>query len=181
MGLAEDLGYVIPRPNPFQRTVQAAVATRPGSWVLSKALPTADRAAARLTGGRTSVSELGAGIPVVVLTTTGRRSGRTRETQLVGIPWGDTLAVIGTNYGQAATPAWALNLEADPRASVTHEASTIDVIARPAAGAERGPILARAATIYGGYTKYLARISGREVRIFLLDRDVEAGREQADY
>lgn len=169
MGLAEDLGYAIPAPNPLQRSVQAIVSTRPGAWVLSQTLPTMDRAVARLTGGRSSVSELGAGLPIVVLTSTGRRSGLPRESQLVAIPFGDALAVIGTNYGKATTPAWVLNLEAEPRATLAHESATVDVIARPSTETERAGVLARAATIYGGYAKYLSRISGRQVRIFVLE------------
>lgn len=169
MGLAEDLGYAFPRPNPFQRSVQVVVSTRAGAWVLSKALPVTDRAVASLTAGRSSISELVAGVPIVVLTTTGRRSGLPRASQLVGIPLREALAVMGTNYGQAATPAWVLNLEADPRASIAHETTTIEVVARPATDSERTQVIARAASIYGGYAKYLSRIAGRRVRIFVLD------------
>ena len=147
MGLAEDLEYAFPKANPLQRAVQAGVSTRVGAWVLSKVLPATDRAVARLTGGRSSVSELVAGVPIVVLTTTGRRSGLTRESQARRLPLGDALAVIGTNYGQAATPAWVLNLEAEPRASVAHEATSIEVVARPATETERSQVLARAATV----------------------------------
>ena len=169
MSIAEDLDYAFPEPNRLQRAVQALVSTRPGSWVLSRALPALDRAAARLTGGRTSVSELGAGVPIVVLITMGRKSGLPRESQLVGFPLGDAMAVIGSNYGQGATPAWVLNLEAENRASLAHEARRIDVVARPATETERAKVLSLAATVYGGYTKYLARISGRRVRIFVLE------------
>jgi deazaflavin-dependent oxidoreductase (nitroreductase family) len=170
VGLAEDLNYAIPAPNPLQRSVQAIVSTRPGAWVLSKTLPAMDRTVARLTAGRSSVSELGAGLPIVVLTTTGRKSGLPRNSQLIAIPFGEALAVIGTNYGTASTPAWVLNLEADPRATLAHEATAVDVAARAATEAERVQILARSATIYGGYAKYLSRISGRQVRIFVLER-----------
>lgn len=171
VGLAEDLDYAIPGPNPFQRAVQGIVSTRPGAWVLSQTLPAMDRTMARLTGGHSSVSELGAGLPIVVLTTTGRKSGLPRESQLVAIPFGDALAVIGTNYGRANTPAWVLNLEAEPRATVTHEATTVDVVAGGATDEQRRQILAASATIYGGYLKYLGRISGRYVRIFVLEGD----------
>lgn len=149
------------------------MSTRPGAWVLSQTLPTLDRTVARLSGGRSSLSELGAGLPIVVLTTTGRKSGVARESQLVGIPFGDGLAVIGTIYGSAFTPAWVLNLEAEPRASVAHEATTLGIAARAATDEERGQILARAATIYGGYPKYRGRITGRKVRIFVLESAVD--------
>ena len=52
MGIAADLGYTFPRPNLFQRAMQAFAGTRPGAWFFSKALRHLDTAVARLTGGR---------------------------------------------------------------------------------------------------------------------------------
>lgn len=170
MGIAEDLAYVIPRPNLLQRSVRAVASTRPGAWGLSRTLPGMDRAVARLSRGRTTLAEVLAGLPVVVLTTTGRRTGRPRPAQLVALPVGDTLAFLGTNFGQAGTPAWALNLEADPRATVTHREITVDVVARPASATERAEVLARAADVYVGYPKYLERVTARRVRVVVLDR-----------
>ena len=60
------------------------------------------------------------GIPVVDVTTTGRKSGQRRTTHLIAIPYTDTLALIGTNFGQPSTPAWVLNLEADPHARIAY-------------------------------------------------------------
>jgi deazaflavin-dependent oxidoreductase (nitroreductase family) len=107
--------------------------------------------------------------PAALLTTTGRKSGLRRTSHLIAVPYEDTLALLGTNFGQPSTPAWVLNLEAEPRASVAHEATSIEVVARPATETERSQVLARAATVYGGYAKYLGRISGRQVRIFVLE------------
>ena len=42
-----------------------------------------------------------------------------------GIPVGDTLGLLGTNFGQAGTPTWVLNLEADPRGSVRFRGTDI--------------------------------------------------------
>jgi len=110
-----------------------------------------------------------AGLPVLVLTTTGRRTGRPRETFLIAVPVDDTLALLGTNFGQADTPAWVLNLEAQPRATVTHDGVTRAVLARPAGQVERSRILEASASVYGGYLKYQQRIHGRRLRIFLLE------------
>ncbi|HET6967421.1 MAG TPA: nitroreductase family deazaflavin-dependent oxidoreductase [Ornithinibacter sp.] len=170
MGIAADLSYAIPRPNLVQRTVRVVASTRPGAWGLSRTLPSMDRAAARLSRGRTTLAELLAGLPVVVLTTTGRRTGRPRPAQLVAVPVGDTLAFVGTNFGQTGTPTWVLNLETDPRATVTHRDVTLDVVALPASETERAEVLARAADVYVGYPKYLDRVTGRRVRVFVLDR-----------
>jgi len=169
MALASDLGYRVKRPNAFQRLVQEFASTRFGAWLFSKTLRHLDDALGRLTGGRQSVPELLAGLPVIDVTSTGRKSGLRRTTHLISIPTGDTLAVLGTNFGQRSTPAWALNLEADPHATLTYRGSTVDVVARPASEAEYAAVLAESAGVYGGYLKYVQRISGRRVRIFLFE------------
>ena len=169
MGLATELSYDLPRPNLVQRSVQAFASTRGGAWLVSKILAPMYRVASRLTRGRTSVPRLLAALPVLLVTTTGRKSGQARETHLIAVPIGDTLALLGTNFGQANTPAWVLNLEADPRASVTHHGITQPVVARPATEDERTEVLANSAGVYGGYLKYQQRITGRRLRIFVLD------------
>ncbi|MFZ2015566.1 MAG: nitroreductase family deazaflavin-dependent oxidoreductase [Nocardioides sp.] len=169
MGVADDLGYHHPRANAFQRVVQAFASTRPGAWTFSKVLRHLDNVVVRLTKGRTSAPEVLAGLPVLDVTTTGRKSGLRRTSHLIAVPVGDTLALLGTNFGQPSTPAWVLNLEADPRATVTHHRTTLEVKARPATEAEQQSVLDRAATVYGGYLKYQQRITDRRLRIFLLE------------
>ncbi|HMM93789.1 nitroreductase family deazaflavin-dependent oxidoreductase [Phycicoccus sp.] len=170
MGIAADLGYVLPRPNAGQRAMQAVGSTRAGAWVLARVLPATDRGVARLTRGRTTLSGGVSGLPTLVLSTTGRRSGRVREAQLIGVPVGDGLALLGTNFGQNRTPTWVLNLEADPRASVSYRGVTCDVVARAVTEAERPEVLGRAVAVYPGYARYLARVRGREVRVLILER-----------
>jgi deazaflavin-dependent oxidoreductase (nitroreductase family) len=169
MGLTHDLDYVIRRPNLFQRGIQSFASTRPGAWLFSKVLRHLDDVVVRLSRGRTSAPEVLAGLPVLELTTTGRRSGQRRTTHLIAVPYADTLALLGTNFGQPSTPAWVLNLEADPRASVSHHGSSREVVARPATEDEQQAVLAGSATVYSGYLKYQQRISGRRLRIFVLD------------
>ena len=169
MGLAADITYRHPRPNPVQRAVQSFASTKPGAWTFSKTLPAMDRAMSRLTNGRTSLPRLLAALPVLVLTSTGRKSGQPRDTHLIAVPLGDDLALLGTNFGQAGTPAWVLNLEADPRAAVTHRGITRDVVARPATEDEREEVLANSTGVYSGYVKYQQRITGRQLRIFVLE------------
>jgi deazaflavin-dependent oxidoreductase (nitroreductase family) len=170
MGLAEDLGYHIPRPNLFHRGVHAFASTRAGAWTFSKLLRHADDLVGRVSRGRTSAPELLAGLPVLDITTTGRRSGAPRRTHLIAVPYADTLALLGTNFGQRSTPAWALNLETDPRLSVTHHGVTLDAIARLATPEEQESVLAASAGVYGGYLKYQDRITRRRLRIFVLAR-----------
>jgi deazaflavin-dependent oxidoreductase (nitroreductase family) len=169
MGLAADLGYRHRPANAAQRGVQALGSSRAGAWFFSRTLRHLDDAVARVSRGRRSAPQLLAGLPVLDLTTTGRRSGRPRTSHLISIPVGEDLAVLGTNFGQPATPAWVLNLEADPRATVTHRGRTLPVTARPATDAERAAVMERSRGIYGGYEKYQQRISGRRVRVFVLE------------
>ena len=170
MGIAADLDYAIPvRATALQRSVRVVASSRPGAWTLARTLPALDRVVSRLTRGRTTFCEQLSALPVVVVTTTGRRSGRPRPAQLIGVPIGDTLALLGTNFGQTSTPTWVLNLEADPRATVTHRDRVVSVVARAASDAERAEVLALAPRVYVGYAKYLTRISGRRVRVFVLD------------
>ncbi len=170
VGLADELSYAFPRPNALHRSVRSVAASRPGAWLLARTAPAMDRATSGLTRGRTTLSGALSALPTLVVTTTGRRSGQAREAQLVGIPAGDGIAVVGTNFGQAHTPAWVLNLEADPRATAAYRGRTVEVVAREAVDAERLEVLARAAEVYLGYPRYLRRISGRRVRVIVLER-----------
>jgi deazaflavin-dependent oxidoreductase (nitroreductase family) len=177
MGIAADLSYEHHRPNLFQRAVQSMAATSAGAWFFARALPPIDRGTERLTHGRVSLPLLLAGLPALVLTTTGRRTGQPRATHLIAVPFGDTLALLGTNFGQPATPAWVLNLEADRAATITHRGVTREVRARTASESEAARVLADSANVYAGYQRYQQRISGRRVRIFILEPrdDTEPG------
>ena len=75
VGLADTLAYRITAPNVAQRGVRRAASTRVGSRLLARHLPAMDRTVARLSRGRTTAIELLAGLPIIELTTTGRRAG----------------------------------------------------------------------------------------------------------
>src|SRR5690349_17923219 len=169
MGIAADLGYSFRKPNPFQRSMQALAGTKPGAWFFSKALRHLDTGMARLTGGRTTIAEFLAGLPVLDVTTTGRKSGQRRTSHLIAIPHGETLALLGTNFGQTTTPAWVLNLESDAHAHAQFKTRGIDVVARAASTEEIETIFAASREYYGGYAKYQQRITGRTVRAFILE------------
>lgn len=167
MGLSEDLGMRLHPPNPAQRLVQTVAATRSGSWVFSRTLPVLDSVAQRVTGR--TLPEVFASLPVVQVTTSGRRTGLAHTSHLVAIPHNEGLAVIGTNFAQRDTPAWVLNLEADPTATVSFRGRSHRVVARPARPAERETIMALADRTYSGYTVYRERITSREIRVFVLE------------
>ena len=119
VGLADTLAYRITAPNVAQRGVRRAASTRVGSRLLARHLPAMDRTVARLSRGRTTAIELLAGLPIIELTTTGRRSGARRHTQLVAIPHQESLALLGTNFGGPSTPTWACPRSAPRRSART--------------------------------------------------------------
>ena len=170
MSLAADLDYRFRPAGRAQRAVQGVVATRAGAWVFARVLPRLDTWVQRLSHQRHSAPGLLAGLPVVDLTTTGRRSGVPRTTHLIAVPHDGTLALLGTNFGQPSTPAWVLNLEADPRATRSDRGRTLPVVARLVGGAEEAEVLAHAERLYVGYRSYQSRITGRRLRIFVLER-----------
>ncbi len=169
MGIAEELGYHHRPPNVAQRGVQALGASRPGAWLFSRTLRGMDRWVQRATDGRHTMPGLLAGLPVLRLTTTGRRSGVPRSSYLLAIPYGDTLTLLGTNFGQASTPAWVLNLEADPSATLTFRGRSVTVVSRLATSEEHAEVLTRAEAVYVGYRRYQERIADRRLRIFVLE------------
>jgi deazaflavin-dependent oxidoreductase (nitroreductase family) len=169
VGLADDLGYHLVKANPFQRAMQSLCSSRPGAWLFSHLLRHLDDVVVRLSKGSTSTPRLLAGIPVLDVTTTGRKSGLPRTSHLIAVPYQGTLALLGTNFGQPTTPAWVLNLEADPHATVVHTGHRREVVARPATPEEQAGVLVASAQVYGGYLKYQQRINGRRLRIFILE------------
>jgi deazaflavin-dependent oxidoreductase (nitroreductase family) len=169
--LAAELGYAHSSGNPLHRLVRWGAGTRAGGWVFSRTLRHLDDAVGRLTGGRHSAPGLLAGLAVLDVTTTGRRSGRSRTSHLIATPYAGGLALLGTNFGQAATPAWVHNLEADPRASVTYRGTTRDVVARAATATEAAEVFELAGRFYPGYAHYRRRVGeSRRIRVLVLER-----------
>ena len=137
MGSLHELGFEVKPANAPQRMMQAlfwavVASSRPGAWLFSKTLHQQDKALFKATSGRLTRSAFLAGLPVVMLTTTGAKTGQRRTMPLIGIPVGEDLAVIGSNYGKKNTPGWVYNLEADPSATVGYRDRSVEVVARRA-------------------------------------------------
>ena len=137
--------------------------------MFSKTLYQQDKILFRATGGRLTVPSVLAGLPVVMVTTTGAKTGHTRTMPLLGIPDGEDLAVIGSNYGQKSTPGWVYNLEADPSAVVGYRDRTVAVVARRAEEVEADRVFELAGTVYPGYAKYRIRADHRVIKVFVLE------------
>ncbi|WKG09304.1 nitroreductase family deazaflavin-dependent oxidoreductase [Nocardia sp. PE-7] len=157
------------RTNPLSRAANRFAATKPGSWLVRTITPL-DRALLERTDAKYTV--LGPiGAPVILLTTTGRKSGVARTQPLLYVHDGDTLYVIGSNFGQQHHPAWTANLLADPSATVAIAGERIPVTATPVPDADQDAIFARFVEITGAYAAYRDRTT-RDLRMFALRRTV---------
>jgi deazaflavin-dependent oxidoreductase (nitroreductase family) len=170
VGLQQALGYTVRTPNALQRAGQRFASSAAGARVFAPTAHHVDKLTLRLTRGRTTFAALIAGIPVLTITTTGRRSGLPRTMPLLGVPIGDDVALVGTNFGREREPAWVGNLQADRRATAEFRGARVDVTARHATPEEREQVLRDAAGIYPGYDAYRERISTRAIPVLVLER-----------
>jgi len=124
------------------------------------------RAIYRLSGGR--IFSRMVGCPVVLLTTTGRKSGEPRTAPLLGFEEGQSIVVVPSNAGKKHYPSWYLNLRANPQAQVQVGAQIRQVKAREATVEERERLWPRIVTYYGGYQAYRERTE-RHIPVVILD------------
>jgi deazaflavin-dependent oxidoreductase (nitroreductase family) len=111
--------------------------------------------------------------PVLLLTSTGRRSGQQRTAPVVFLADGERYIVIGSNAGNARTPAWSYNLQANPDAEIEIRGANKLVRARVAEGEERVELWRKVNEMYEGFDDYDAKTS-RDIAVFVLeprDRD----------
>jgi len=133
-----------------------------------RAISKAHLALYRLTGGRILGSAVG--MPVLLLTTTGRRSGKPRTTPLTFLRDGTDFVVIASNGGADRPPDWSLNLDHDPRATVEIGTEKLIVTARTAAAQDRERLWVAITATYAGYARYQERTT-RPIPVVLLTPD----------
>jgi F420H(2)-dependent quinone reductase len=121
----------------------------------------------RLTGGRWFVGR-NFGVQNVIVTMTGRTSGKARDVPLYAFADGARWVVIGSNAGDDREPAWVGNLRHNPSARLRVGRDVSDVRAREAEGAERERLWALAAAGYPGYESYRTRTS-RRIAVIVLE------------
>jgi deazaflavin-dependent oxidoreductase (nitroreductase family) len=155
------------RANVVQKAIRRVAGTAPGAWLFARVMHLVDRPVHRLSGGRTTMTAALAGLPVVMLTTTGARSGNPRTVPLLGLPLDAGVAVIASNFGQAHNPGWCANLRAQPDATVVVRGTARAVRAREVEGADRDRIWADGLRVYPGWAAYERRTS-RHIPVFVL-------------
>lgn len=140
------------------------------SW-MPKLLPQItwiDKRIQRVTGGRWSILRI-AGLPNLMLTVVGRKSGIPRSTPLLYVPHGEDQLIAGSYFGGPKTPVWVANVRAADRVTVAIKGKTHAAIPREIDGEEREPLWAHMVDTWPNFAKYAER-TDRKIPIFLLER-----------
>lgn len=156
--------------NVLHRAMRALAVTKAGRTLFRPTAHRLDQFVSRLTGGKSSFAEIAAGLPAVILTTTGAKSGKPRTVALLGIPHPEGVAVVASNYGAATNPGWYHNLVANPSATVTVEGDTWPAVARIATPVEREEIWDRGVEIFPGLVKEQDWAGDRRIEAVVLVR-----------
>jgi F420H(2)-dependent quinone reductase len=117
-------------------------------------------------GARASAMQ---GVPIIVLTTLGARTGKLRKTALMRVEHDGVYAVVGSLGGAPKHPLWVHNIRANPHVELQDGAERHDYVAREAEGEERDEWLRRAIDTFPPYAGYVRRTT-RVLPIFLLTR-----------
>ncbi|MCX6394944.1 MAG: nitroreductase family deazaflavin-dependent oxidoreductase [Propionibacteriales bacterium] len=130
-----------------------------------------DKTLQRLTRGRLSILRI-AGLPNLMLTVVGRKSGVPRSTPLLCVPYGDGNLIAGSNFGGAKAPVWVVNVRAVAESGGT---VTVDVqgrvhqaVPREIGTAERDQVWAHMLRTWPNYAKYAER-TDRVIPVFFLE------------
>jgi deazaflavin-dependent oxidoreductase (nitroreductase family) len=156
------------RSNPLRTMFQSFGRRQWFSTTFRGIAPSIDRFLLRVSKGRLALLTA-AGLPTLLLTTTGRKSGEQRTVPLLFTVHDGAFIVIGSNWGQAHQPAWVLNLLAEPAATVKFKDEATKVRARQVEGDEREQMFRQLLRQWPGYENYVERAGEREIRIFALE------------
>jgi len=153
--------YVDPRARTVSQRAWAPISSlfayKPFAAVWRRFGAPLDPAIMKATGGRVRLSQ---GAPVLVLTSTGARSGQQRETALAYFTDSDDVIVMASNYGGARHPNWYYNLLAHPECELHIGRRGGRFVAREAEGADRDRLFALATNLLVASRKYAQRTDG---------------------
>lgn len=141
----------------------------PMSWLVIHSLHHLDRVSFRLTGGKRTFTSVVTGLPVVMLTTIGAKTGEKRMVPVVAFLDGERTILIADNHGQRRNPAWYHNLRANPRAEIMEEGETRVLRAREAEGEERDRLWRKGVEIFPGWEVFQRRASNRRIPVIILE------------
>lgn len=140
--------------------------SKAGSFVIRKLMPLDRKVRLRSRGRRTVLGPIG--LPTLLLETVGRKSGQKRLSPLLfARDEGESVIVVGSNFGQQHHPAWTGNLLAQPLAHVISGGVEVPVVAELLSGAEADAGWQKMVDLAGNYAVYKTR-TDREIRVFRL-------------
>ena len=146
------------------------VAVRIGAlpWLprYSRPIIAVDKTIQRLTRGKVTLLAI-AGLPSLVLTVKGRKTGEPRSTPLLCVPHDGGWLVVGSNWGHPKAPSWAVNLRAADRAQVLYDGHEYAVSVRIAEGDERERLWQVLLQTWPNYALYAKR-TDRVLPVFVL-------------
>jgi deazaflavin-dependent oxidoreductase (nitroreductase family) len=121
----------------------------------------------RMSNGR--LANRGFGMPVLELTTTGRKTGKRRTTMLTSpVQDGAKVVVVASYGGDDRHPTWFLNLRDDPKVEITMNGQTRAMRARIASPEEKAELWPRVVAAYKGYAQYQER-TDRDIPLVILE------------
>jgi deazaflavin-dependent oxidoreductase (nitroreductase family) len=156
-------------------TVMTPLAIRIGAipW-MPKLLPqitATDKFVQRISGGRVTILDI-AGLPNLMLTVKGRKSGVPRTTPLLCVPYQDGNLIAGSNFGGEKKPVWVVNvraaIEKGELVGVGADGRKYDAKPREVTGAERDELWAHMIKTWPNYARYAER-TDRTIPVFFLD------------
>lgn len=121
-------------------------------------------------GGRSANTLRDTGLPVVIVTTRGARTGKIRKFALMRVEHDGEYALVASKGGAPDHPQWYWNLKADPTALMVQDGpEPFDAVAREVTGDEKAQWWERAVAAYPPYAEY-QRQTAREIPVFVARR-----------
>ncbi|MGO9333171.1 MAG: nitroreductase family deazaflavin-dependent oxidoreductase [Acidimicrobiales bacterium] len=121
-------------------------------------------------GGQRANTLMDTGLPIVIVTTRGNRSGKIRKTALMRVEHDGEYALVASKGGAPAHPVWYYNLIADPEAVMIQDGpEPLDVVVRQVSGDERATWWDRAVAAYPPYAEYQTK-TVRQIPVFVASR-----------
>jgi deazaflavin-dependent oxidoreductase (nitroreductase family) len=138
------------------------------SWMprLLRQITAIDKLIQRVTKGQWSLLRM-AGLPSMMLTVTGRKSGIARSTPVLCVPYAGGHLVAGSNFGGPKQPVWVLNVRAAERVTVTVDGRTHDAVPRELTGEDRAAAWKHMLQTWPNYARYEQR-TDRTIPVFLM-------------
>jgi deazaflavin-dependent oxidoreductase (nitroreductase family) len=116
------------------------------------------------------------GLPVIIVTNRGVKSGKVRKTPLMRVEHDGHYAAVASKGGAPEHPVWYYNLLADPHVELRDATSTWDMVAREVSGEERETWWERAVAAFPPYADY-QKNTDRSIPVFVLEPESESESE----